>query len=128
MIFSATTANTYHMWQINANDNPNPAVRHHVYINGNLTWNDSQFTQFTKADITGHLHHYRIEVEGDKIYTYVDGILVDTFTDNSGTAVMGDIGMRVDNNTGEEAYYDNIVVTRYDESGNATVVLSEDFE
>ncbi|MBQ6186858.1 MAG: family 78 glycoside hydrolase catalytic domain [Prevotella sp.] len=128
MIFSATTANTYHMWQINANDNPNPAVRHHVYINGNLTWNDSQFTQFTKADITGHMHHYRIEVEGDKIYTYVDGILVDTFTDNSGTAVMGDIGMRVDNNTGEEAYYDNIVVTRYDESGNATVVLSEDFE
>ena len=128
IIFAATSGNTYHMWQINCNDNANPAVRRHVYVNGNLTWNDSQFTQFKKADLLGQKHHYRIEVDNGIIKTYIDDILVDTFTDNSGTAVMGDIGMRVDNNTGEEAYYDNIVVTSYDGDGKPTVVLSEDFE
>lgn len=128
MIFAYTSANTYHMWQINCNDNANPAVRHHVYINGNLTWNDAQFTQFKKSDLVGHKHHYRIEVEGNQIYTYIDDMLVDTYTDNTGSAVKGDIGMRVDNNTGEEAYYDNIVVTEYDKEAKPTVTLSEDFE
>ena len=80
-------------------------------MNGNLTWNDSQFTQFTKAQLTGSTHHYRIEVDDTQIKTFVDGTLVDTYSDNSGTAVMGDIGMRVDNSTGEEAYYDNLVLT-----------------
>ena len=128
IIFAATSGNTYHMWQINANDNANPAVRHHTYINGNLTWNDAQFTQFSKADILGHKHHYKIDVENGIIRTYVDGTLVDTFSDNIGTAVKGDIGMRVDNSTGEEAYFDNIVVTEYDEGGTSSVSLSEDFE
>ena len=128
IVFAATSDNTYHMWQINAYDNSYPAVRHHTYINGNLTWNDATFTQFAKRDILGHLHHYRVEVDNGVIYTYVDGTLVDTFVDNTGTAVKGDIGMRVDANAGEEAYYDNIVVTEYDDEGNPTVVLSEDFE
>ena len=127
-IFAGTSGNTYHMWQINCNDNANPAVRRHVYVNGNLTWNDAPFTQFTKADLLGHKHHYTIEVENGVIRTYIDDILVDTYTDNSGTAVPGDIGMRVDNNTGEEGYYDNIVVTSYDQSGTPTITLSEDFE
>ena len=128
VIFACTSSNTYHMWQINANDNANPAVRHHTYINGNLTWNDAQFTQFKKSDIVGHKHHYRVEVEGMVIRTFIDDILVDTYTDNSGTAVLGDIGMRVDNNTGEEAYYDNLVLTEYDADGTAHIRLSEDFE
>ena len=127
VIFAATSGNTYHMWQINCHDNDNPAVRHHVYVNGNLTWNDSQFTQFTKAQLTGSTHHYRIEVEGSQIKTFVDGILVDTYT-SAGSTAMGDIGMRVDNSTGEEAYYDNLVLMEYDGEGNATVRLSEDFE
>jgi hypothetical protein len=41
---------------------------------------------------------------------------------------MGDIGMRVDNNTGEEAYYDNLVLTEYDGDGTPHIRLSEDFE
>ena len=60
IVFAATSANTYHMWQINCLDNANPAVRHHIYINGNLTWNDSQFTQFRKEDLLGSVHHYRV--------------------------------------------------------------------
>lgn len=128
IIFAYTSTNTYHMWQINCNDNANPAVRHHTYINGNLTWNDATFTQFSKSDLLRHKRHYHIEVEGNAIKTYVDGTLVDTFIDNTGTAVKGNVGMRVDNNAGEEAYYDNIVVTEYDATGNGHVTHSEDFE
>ena len=128
VIFAATSPNTYHMWQINANDNANPAVRHHTYINGNLTWNDAQFTQLKKSDILGHKRHYRVEVEGTAIRTFVDDLLVDTYTDNTGSAVWGDIGMRVDNNTGEEAYYDNLILTEFDPDGTPHVRLSEDFE
>ena len=128
MIFAATSGNTYHMWQINCNDNANPSVRHHTYVNGNLTWNDAQFTQFSKADLLGHTRHYTVDVENGVIRTYVDGTLVDTFTDPTGTAVAGDIGMRVDNNALEEAYYDNIVVTEYEADGSHSVTLSEDFE
>ena len=127
-IFASTASNTYHMWQINCQDNSNPAVRHHTYINGALTWNDSQFTQFKKTDILGHKRHIKIEVEDNKIRTSVDGILVDTFDDQTGTAVKGLVGMRVDNNTGEEAYFDNLVLTEYDADGNGKVTLSEDFE
>ena len=128
VVFAATSSNTYHMWQINCHDNATPTVRHHVYTNGNLTWSDSPFTQFTKAQLIGSTHHYRIEVEGNLVKTSVDGILVDTYADDSGTAVKGDIGMRVDNNTGEEAYYDNIVLTEYDAEGNGSILLQEDFE
>ena len=128
IVFAATSSNTYHMWQINCQDNNTPAVRHHTYINGALTWNDAVFSQFNKAGLLGHKRHYRVEVEDAVIRTYIDGILVDTFTDNTGTAVPGDIGMRVDNNTGEEAYYDNLLVTEYDAAGGGHVTLSEDFE
>ena len=129
LIFACTASNTYHMWQINCQDHSKPAVRRHVYIGGNLTYNDSEFDAFTKAQILGNLHHYRIEVEDGIIKTFIDGILVDTFNDASGTAVMGDLGMRIDaSSSGEEAYFDNLTVTSYDENGQGQVVLSEDFE
>ena len=129
IIFAHTGSNTYHMWQINCHDHSKPAVRRHVYINGKLTYDDNQFDGFTKAQLLGSLHHYRIEVQDGIIKTYVDGLLVDTFNDTSGTAVMGDIGMRIDTSGGgEEAYYDNLTLTTYDEEGNSTVALSEDFE
>ena len=129
VIFACTASNTYHMWQINCKDHDRPAVRRHVYVGGKLTYNDAEFTQFTKDDLLGHLHHYRIEVENGIIRTYIDGTLVDTYTDASGTAVMGDIGMRIDaSGGGEEAYFDNLRLTTYDEDGTASVTLTEDFE
>ncbi len=129
IIFAYTGSSTYHMWQINCHDHSKPAVRRHVYINGKLTYDDSQFDNFSKAQLLGSLHHYRIEVQDGIIKTYVDGTLVDTFNDTSGTAVMGDIGMRIDTSGGgEEAYYDNLTLTTYDEEGNSVVALSEDFE
>ncbi len=129
VIFACTASNTYHMWQINCKDYSNPAVRRHVYIGGKLTYNDSEFTQFTKDELVGHLHHYRIEVQDGTIRTYVDQKLVDTFVDASGTAVLGDIGMRIDaSGGGEEAYFDNLCLTNYDEQGNTSVVVNEDFE
>lgn len=129
MIFGQTSGNTYYMWQINCNDLETPSVRHHVYTNGKLEWNDAPFTQFTKEQLVGSRHHYRLEVAGRQIQTYVDGILVDSYTDKHGGAPLGDIGMRIDpTNTGEEAYFDNIKVVVYDEHGKGRTVLNEDFE
>lgn len=127
-IFAGTASGTYHMWQINCNDYDQPAVRRHVYINATTTTTNATVTQFKKSDLIGHLLHYRIEVKDKLIRTYIEKTLVDTYTDNSGTAVMGDIGMRV-YGTAEEAFFDNIKLTSYDdETDNPTVIISEDFE
>lgn len=129
MIFGQTSGNTYYMWQINCNDLETPSVRHHVYTNGNLVWKDAPFTQFTKEQLVGSKHHYKIEVVGNLIRTYVDGTLVDTYTDKKGGVPFGDIGMRIDpTHTGEEAYFGNIKVTVYDKRGKGQTVLNEDFE
>ena len=128
VVFAATSSNTYHMWQINCYDGSQPSVRHHIYINGNLSWADHYFSQFTKAELLGHQHHYTIDVHNGVITTSVDGTVVNVYEDNTGTAVLGDIGMRVSPSTGEEAYFDNLVLTVYDNGGNPSVTLSEDFE
>ncbi|MGI6242684.1 MAG: family 78 glycoside hydrolase catalytic domain [Prevotella sp.] len=129
IVFGQTSGNTYYMWQINCNDLATPSVRHHVYTNGNMVWDDAPFTQFTKAQLVGSKHHYKIEVDGKLIKTYVDGILVDTYTDKHGGAPLGDMGMRIDpTHTGEEAYFDNIKQVVYDEAGKVQTVLHEDFE
>lgn len=130
IIFGKTPSNSYYMWQINCHDNALPAVRHHVYVNGTLaSHDDAQFSQFAKADLLGHKHHYRVEVDGNLIKTFVDDKLVDTYTDSRGGAALGDIGLRIDpTNTGEEAYFDNVVETVYAADGSAKVVVSDDFE
>ena len=128
IIFAAISSGNYHMWQINCNDYDQPAVRRHVYINGSTTTTNATVTQFTKSDQIGHLRHYRIEVKGNVIRTFIENTLVDTFTDSSGAVSMGDIGMRV-YGTVEEAFFDNIKLTTYDDKiENPTVEVNEDFE
>lgn len=128
IVFAGTAGNTYHMWQLNCQDHDTPAIRRHVYINGQVSVSDATFTQFTKADLLQHPHHMKIEVNGSTINTYIDNILVDSYQDNSGTAVMGKIGMRVDANNKESAYFDNLKIVSYQTDGTSQVVFSEDFE
>lgn len=127
IIFAATSSNTYHMWQINCLDYDKPAVKRHIYVDGGSTSTYGTISQFQKSYMIGHLLHYRIEVENKIIRTYVGNTLVDTYTDNSGTALAGNIGMRV-YGTAEEAYFDNIQVSVIDGDGNPSTILSEDFE
>ena len=128
--FSATSGSTYMMWAVNTLDVSQPVVRRHVYLNGNLTYNDTPITAFSKADIIGKQHHITLECETPYVRTYIDDVLVDTYQDTQGVLAIGDLGMRVSatGNERERAYFDNITQTVYDEDGNPTVTFSEDFE
>ena len=128
--FSATSGNTYMMWAINTLDVSQPVVRRHVYLNGNLTYNDTPITAFKKTDLLGKQHHVTLECETPYVRTYIDDVLVDTYQDTQGVLAIGDLGMRVSatGNEREKAYFDNIRQTVYDDEGNPTVTFSEDFE
>ena len=127
LIFAASSQNDYLMWQINCIDYDMPAVKRHVYVNGSSTSSYTTFSHFQKSDLLGHLHHYRIEVDGNMVRTYIDGTLVDTYSGSASATAIGNIGMRV-YGVSEEAFFDNIKVTTYDSSGNSAVTLREDFE
>lgn len=128
--FSATSNDTYMMWAINTFDVAQPVVRRHVYNHGNLTYNDTPITAFSKSDLIGKQHHITLECETPYVRTYIDDVLVDTYQDTQGVLAVGDLGVRVSatGNEREKAYFDNIKQIVYDEEGNGTVTFSEDFE
>ena len=129
IVFGYTSAGNYHMWQINTLDNADhPLVRPHIYIGGSYTTANYDITDFTKAQLLSHRRHVTIEADGNLVKTYIDSVLVNTFTDESGTLTLGRVGFRVHSNAGERAYFDNVKVTSYDANGKATVTLDEDFE
>jgi alpha-L-rhamnosidase len=127
IIFAWTASDTYHMWQINCLDYDKPAVKRHVYSGGTSSNSVGTISQFQKSYLTGQLRHYRIEVNDKVIRTFIENTLVDTYTDNSGRSLSGDIGMRVYGTT-EEAYFDNILVSAIGGDGQTSTILSEDFE
>lgn len=133
IVFASTGPRTYLMWQINTfDDNTYPIVRHHIYNNAlHPQHSDVVVRSFRKSDILGKEHRIKLDINGKVIKTYIDDVLVDTYTDNTGVVdKMGSIGFRVDNSSSfrDNAYFDNVKVTVYGEDGNATVTLDEDFE
>ncbi|MDA3853124.1 MAG: family 78 glycoside hydrolase catalytic domain [Bacteroidales bacterium] len=135
VIFSATDVNNMHMWSINTHDQSQPILRRHIYINGNPVAVDVPIGSFfTKADLIGTEHHVTIEADNNIITTYIDDTLIDTYSDQSGSLIIGNVGFRAfnDNLTNEAAYYDNVVLTDYlpNTSGIEVPVImfSENFE
>lgn len=131
IVFSSTGARTYLMWQINTFDSDKPLLRHHIYNNSlHPQYDDVIIEQFSKDDILNHERRVKIDVEGKCIRTFIDGVLVDTYIDNSGVLAKGDIGFRVDNSAQfrDNVYFDNVLVTEYDENNTPTIVLDENFE
>lgn len=130
LIFSYTKSNCYFMWAINTNDNGYPLVRRHHYANSSdPKFSDTRIQGMTNADFLNVERHLRLEIDGNKVRTYIDDNLVDTYTDNTGMLTNGLIGFRVyKDRVNEEAYWDNVKVTVYDADGSKRVTLSEDFE
>lgn len=129
VIFGAKDVNNMHMWAINTYGTANnePALRRHIFTNGNVQYTDVPLP-FTTAQIIGHERRLKIEVVDNVIKTYLDNTLIDTY--NSPELKTGYIGFRVytgDNNTHEHAYIDNVEYTYYDENGNLRT-FTEDFE
>ena len=130
IIFSGYDTNNFHLWGINVRDKATPFLRRHVKVNGGFTSSDTDLGQFfTKADLTGAVHHLKISVRGTLIQTYIDNQLVDTYNDTSGRLTNGLVGFRAyyDRTMNEEACYDNVTVTTFSD-GQGTVTFSEDFE
>ena len=127
--FGATTNTTYMMWAICTKGVTQPVVRRHAYNNDVLTYSDTPIS-LSMAQVLNHQHHLHIECDAPYIRTYIDGELVDTYEDTQGILDYGDVGFRVSaaSDSDERAYFDNLVVTDYDNQGNTSVRLSEDFE
>ena len=127
-----------YMWQISPNyRNDNGACTYYHLDKGNESWKvhaaGPNYPDLTSPDILGTKHHVKIEVVGNVVYTYIDGLLEDTFTqcDMTDLALLnsGMIGIRADGSSGNThtAYIDNVKVTEYESDGYATVVLYEPF-
>lgn len=133
IVFASTGPRTYLMWQINTFDNAtHPIVRHHIYNNAlHPQHSDVVVNSFRKTDIIGKEHRIKLDINGKVIKTFIDDVLVDTYTETTGVVdKAGSIGFRVDNSSSfrDNAYFDNVKVTFYGEDGTAQVTLDEDFE
>lgn len=129
IVFAEQAPDTYYMWAVNCFDGAKPRIRHHIFTYGQLSWNDAEFNEFSKAQILGTEHHVKIEVEGAYIRTFIDDKLVDTYMDWSDNLKPGLIGFRIDTQAEQrdDAYIDNVSVKEYD-GDTATETLFDDFE
>ena len=135
VLFGARDASNVFMWSVNTLDNEKePLIRRHIYDRGRLQSSDTPIGKFfTKSDLLNKEHHLAIEAKDGVVKTYIDKVLVDTYTDTDSKLSNGYIGFRAfrGNNTNETAMFDNIVLTEYEQKSDkeeAKVVLKEDFE
>ena len=126
-----------YMWQISPNYYVDGSVNTYYHLdNGNESWKahaaGPRYPYFTEAGMRIK-RHVKIEVKANVVYTYIDGKLVDTFTQCDLTDLEllnpGKMGLRADGNNGKthKVYVDNVKLTQYDASGNPTVKMYETF-
>ena len=130
-----------YMWQISPgypNGDGSIVCNYYHLDRGGESWKahakGPDFPGIDAIDFYDIPHHVMIEVKGNVVYTYIDGTLVDTFTQCDMTDLellnKGKIGLRVDasNNLWHEVYVDNMKLTEYDKDGNGTVQMEEKFD
>jgi alpha-L-rhamnosidase len=130
IIFSAKNTNNFYMWSINTCDNATQPILRRHFNNGSWIVSDALIGEyFSKADLLNHERHLKIEVKGNLIQTFIDGVLVDTYTDVNGQPVPRGVGFRAfkSSEVNEIAEWDNVVLTDYSE-GDPVVVFSENFD
>ena len=136
-VFRADDLQNYYMWQVVLtsspdNDTDTHLLRPHV-------WEDGDYTVLTDGplaesgvplddvlgDAANSQHRFRVEMEGDRITTFIDGQQVDERTD--GTHRNGTVGFRAFDRgaTGDErALIDDVDATDSD----GTTLFTDDFE
>jgi len=119
LLFGGRDNDNFYMWQLNTEQYP-VRLRPHKRISGNWVGiKDIDLTSIAEADKNAE-HHLRIEVSGQDILSYVDGIKVDSI--NSQEYGFGLVGFREDAQDIQGAY-DNLVVR----DGTGKVVYTNDF-
>jgi|GEM_PF-3058085 len=106
LLFGGRDNNNFYMWQLNTEKFP-VRLRPHKRISGNWVGiKDIDLPSIAEADKNAE-HHLRVEVSGQNILSYVDGIKVDSI--NSQEYGFGLVGFREDSQDIQGAY-DNLVV------------------
>lgn len=124
VLFRASDASHYYMWQINAASTPGKVLlRPHVNDNGFRLLGEVDLGAVITPATLHAPHHLRITAAGSTLTTWIDGVLVDTRTD--GTLGAGTIGFRTSVTAGvpEDSTYDNLAVHAPDGSA----LFSDDF-
>ncbi len=137
-IFGMNDSGSNYMWQISPNYRNNTGVCNYYHLdNGNESWKahaaGPDYPDFYQDDFWDK-RHVMIEVDGNVVNTYVDGLLQDAFVqcDMTDLALLntGKMGIRVDagNGVNHDVYVDNVKLTEYDADNNATVKMEEKFD
>ncbi len=137
-IFGMNDSGSNYMWQISPNYRNNAGVCNYYHLdNGNESWKahaaGPDYPDFYQ-DSFWEKRHVMIEVDGNVVNTYVDGLLQDAFVqcDMTDLALLntGKMGIRVDagNGVNHDVYVDNVKLTEYDADNNATVKMEENFD
>lgn len=133
VLFSADSKYDTFMWSVIVK-NGYPTLRRHIRTGGNWSSSDVSLSKYvTTSSLKNQNHHLKIAVRPGTVTTYLDGTLVDTYADTSGTLHYGKTGFRTfhDGSNNEIALYDNIVLKVYDTkdaSDPGHNVFTEDFE
>ncbi|MBP3712397.1 MAG: hypothetical protein J6I86_08020 [Bacteroidaceae bacterium] len=143
LIFGLDESNggSNYMWQISPgySDGASSIVCNYYHLDyGNESWKahakGPDFPGIDAIEFYDVQHHVKIEVKANVVYTYIDGTLVDTFTqcDMTDLALLnsGKMGIRVDAGNGvmHDVYIDNVKLTEFDDAGTPTVVMEDGFD
>lgn len=111
VFFRAADEKTGYMWQINTVVGKDPLLRPHVFKNGARTLPSVNLASFFPKGLDWTKEHsLKIETRGTRIRTFLDGVCVDTRTDD--TFADGTIGVRT--SAREEARVSEISVKNVD--------------
>ena len=136
-VFGMNESGSNYMWQISPNYRNNGGVCNYYHLdNGNESWKahaaGPDYPDFYQSDFW-EKRHVMIEVDGNVVNTYIDGLLEDSFVqcDMTDLALLntGKMGIRVDagNSVNHDVYVDNVKLTEYDSEGNPTIKMEENF-
>ncbi len=126
-VFAAYDTSNCLMWQFGTKEHGSFYLRPHVWSGGQASVIDEVPISEAVVPLSRALntkHHVTIAVEKDKIFTYLNGTLIDER--EYGAAKFGKIGFRQfkGGTSNEQAVYDNIVV----KSDTGKILFSEDFQ
>lgn len=128
IVFSASDTSNMFAWQFNTyNYGGRLYLRPHIWKNGGISVQDIELeSQIPASDFLGKEKHIMLDVYTDRVDTYIDGVLVNTYA-VSGVRD-GQVGIRVssDGKNHEHALLDNVKVTTYGDGG--TTERFYDFE
>lgn len=126
IMFSAIDGYNYLYWEFLAGSDGTCSIKHHFCINGS----DSTAAEVSESFATTGVMKVKIDVDGTVAKTYVNGTLVDTYTDALGLLRYGLMGFGIDYasvKTRQQAWFDNAKVTIHNNSADS-VALDENFE